>query len=87
MRRIQTSLGFLLCPNLLQSINLICKASNASMSSRSLRSPERKRLAIEGRESRKAKEEREERGLIPTSALEEEIGQRQRKRKSRCVFA
>ena len=52
------------------------------MSSRSLRSPERKRLAIEGRESRKAKEER---GLIPTSALEEEIGQRQRKRKSRFV--
>ena len=84
MRGIQTSLGFLLRPNLLQSINLICKASNASMSSRSLRSPERKRMAIEGRESRKAKEER---GLIPTSALEEEIGQRQRKRKSRCVFA
>ena len=57
------------------------------MSSRSLRSPERKRLAIEGRESRKTKEAKEERGLIPTSALEEEIGQRQRKRKSRCVFA
>ena len=54
------------------------------MSSRSSRSPERKRLAIEGRESRRTKkDEKEERGLIPTAALEEEISKRQRKRKSR----
>jgi len=54
------------------------------MSSRWSRSPERKRLAIEGRESRRAKDEKEERGLISTAALEEEIAEkRQRKRKSR----
>ena len=52
------------------------------------RSPERKRLAIEGREGRKVNKDegkkKEERGLIPAAALEEEIAkQRQRKRKSR----
>ena len=58
-------------------------------SRRCSRSPERKRLAIEGKESRKKtnKDEgkkKEERGLIPAAALEEEIAkQRQRKRKSR----
>ena len=54
----------------------------ASMSSRWSRSPERKRLAIEGRGD---KDEKEERGLISTATLEEEIAseKRQRKRKSR----
>ena len=62
------------------------KQLKARMSSRCSRSPERKRLAIEGRESRRAKDEGkkgEERGLIPTAALEEEMAKRQRKRKSR----
>ena len=63
------------------------KQLKGRMSSRWSRSPERKRLAIEGKESRrrgKGEGKKEERGLISTAALEEEIAEkRQRKRKSR----